>query len=132
MIIAEITSEGIRFLFLPIVEESKIKERFYINLFDSYNFGYNSTLGGDGNNGIIMSEESNKKRSQALQGKPIDKKLAGDDRFKLWNDDLGIKQYFHLEVRSSTSIRIEHDFTLEQALKVLQVLRDYPTPESED
>jgi len=52
------------------VEESKIKERFYINLFDSYNFGYNSTLGGDGNNGIIMSEESNKKRSQALQGKP--------------------------------------------------------------
>lgn len=51
------------------VEESKIKEQFYINLFDSYNSGYNSTLGGDGNNGIIMTEESNKKRSIALKGK---------------------------------------------------------------
>lgn len=51
------------------VESSKIQEKYYINLFDSYNLGYNSTLGGDGNNGIVMSEESNKKRSDALKGK---------------------------------------------------------------
>lgn len=51
------------------VESSKIQEKYYINLFDSYNLGYNSTLGGDGNNGIVMSEESNKKRSDALIGK---------------------------------------------------------------
>jgi group I intron endonuclease len=51
------------------VEASKIQEKYYINLFDSYNLGYNSTLGGDGNNGIVMSEESNKKRSDALIGK---------------------------------------------------------------
>jgi group I intron endonuclease len=51
------------------VAESKEKEIYYIQLFDSYNNGYNSTLGGDGNNGIIMSEESNKKRSCALKGK---------------------------------------------------------------
>ena len=33
------------------------KEIEFIILYDSYNNGYNSTLGGDGNNGIIMSEE---------------------------------------------------------------------------
>lgn len=51
------------------VAESKEREVYYIQLFDSYNSGYNSTLGGDGNNGIIITEESNKKRSDALRGK---------------------------------------------------------------
>lgn len=51
------------------VNEAKEKEISYIALFDSYNTGYNATKGGDGNNGIIMSEESNIKRSQALKGK---------------------------------------------------------------
>ena len=37
-------------------------------MYNSYNNGYNSTLGGDGNNGIIMSEESNLKRSKKLKG----------------------------------------------------------------
>jgi group I intron endonuclease len=49
--------------------ESKEREVYYIQLYDSYNNGYNSTLGGDGNNGIIMTEESNKKRSDSLKGK---------------------------------------------------------------
>ena len=44
------------------------KEIEFIILYDSYNNGYNSTLGGDGNNGIIMSEESNLKRSKKLKG----------------------------------------------------------------
>jgi group I intron endonuclease len=51
------------------VAESKEKEMYYIQLFDSYNNGYNSTLGGDGNTGIVMSAESNQKRSNALKGK---------------------------------------------------------------
>ena len=50
--------------------EAKEKEIYFIEKFDSYNNGYNATLGGDGNNGLIMSEESNKKRSEALKGKP--------------------------------------------------------------
>ncbi len=50
--------------------EAKIKEIELIREYDSYNNGYNSTFGGDGNHGIIMSEESNKKRSEALKGKP--------------------------------------------------------------
>ena len=44
------------------------KEIEYIQLYDSYRNGYNATLGGDGNNGIIMSEESNLKRSEKLKG----------------------------------------------------------------
>lgn len=52
------------------IAEAKLKEIELIELFDSYNYGYNSTKGGDGNNGIIMSAESNHKRSIALKGKP--------------------------------------------------------------
>ena len=54
-------------------EEALKKEIEFIVFYDSYNNGYNSTLGGDGNNGIIMSEESNLKRSKKLKGvkKPI-------------------------------------------------------------
>jgi len=44
------------------------KEIEYIQLYDSYHNGYNATLGGDGNNGIIMSKESNFKRSEKLKG----------------------------------------------------------------
>jgi group I intron endonuclease len=49
-------------------EFAKQKEIELIEKFDTYNNGYNSTKGGDGNNGIIMSEESNIKRSKALKG----------------------------------------------------------------
>lgn len=52
------------------VNEAKEHEIKYIMLHDSYNTGYNATRGGDGNNGIIMSEESNIKRSKALKGIP--------------------------------------------------------------
>lgn len=51
-------------------EIAKQKEIEYISLYDSYNNGYNATFGGDGNNGILMSKESNLKRSFALKGKP--------------------------------------------------------------
>jgi len=51
-------------------EEAKSKEIEFIEKFGSYKSGYNATLGGDGNNGLIMTEESNLKRSLALKGKP--------------------------------------------------------------
>ena len=50
-------------------EEAKIKEIELILLHETYDHGYNATRGGDGNNGIVMSAESNKKRSDALKGK---------------------------------------------------------------
>ena len=54
------------------VAEAKLKEIELIALFDSYNVGYNATKGGDGNNGIIMSAESNHKRSISQKGKAKD------------------------------------------------------------
>jgi len=47
----------------------KQKEVEFISEYKSYFNGYNATLGGDGNNGITMSKESNIKRSLALKGK---------------------------------------------------------------
>lgn len=55
---------------LETKSEAKQKEIELIEHFDSYNNGYNATKGGDGNNGIIMSEESNRARSLALKGVP--------------------------------------------------------------
>lgn len=50
------------------VIEAKEKEIELIQFYNTYNEGYNATRGGDGNNGIIMSEESNIKRSNVLKG----------------------------------------------------------------
>lgn len=51
-------------------DDAKKKEIVFIAEHNSYHAGYNATKGGDGNNGIIMSEESNKARSAALKGVP--------------------------------------------------------------
>lgn len=50
------------------IEEAKTKEIELIKFYNSYYEGYNATKGGDGNNGIIMSEESNRARSLKLKG----------------------------------------------------------------
>lgn len=58
---------------LAITEDktvAKQKEIEYIQLFESYDHGYNATRGGDGNNDIKMSPESNQARSKALKGRP--------------------------------------------------------------
>lgn len=49
-------------------DEAKSKEIFYIEKYNSYNKGYNATRGGDGNNAIVMSIESNQARSKKLKG----------------------------------------------------------------
>jgi group I intron endonuclease len=51
------------------INEAKQKEIELIEKYNSYSQGYNATKGGDGNNGIIMSEESNLARSRALKGR---------------------------------------------------------------
>lgn len=43
-------------------------EVYYIAEYDSYNNGYNSTFGGDGSSGVIVSEETRKKKSEAVKG----------------------------------------------------------------
>ena len=43
-------------------------EILFISIYDSYNNGYNGTLGGDGNNGLIVSKDTRKKISLSLLG----------------------------------------------------------------
>ena len=78
-----------------------------------------------------QSQDDKVSTVEALTGKPVQEKDKANDRFRVYNSELGIKDYFNLEVRSKDDIRIEHDFTLEQALKILEVLRKYPKKESE-
>lgn len=61
-------------------DEAKNKETLYIEKYNSYYDGYNSTLGGDGNNGIVMSKESNDARSKKLKG--IKKSSETIEKFK--------------------------------------------------
>lgn len=45
-------------------------ETYFIGLYDTYNNGYNSTLGGGGSRGYIPSKETLNKISKAIKGKP--------------------------------------------------------------
>jgi group I intron endonuclease len=71
------------------VEQAKEQEKKHISTYDSYKNGYNATLGGDGNHGMVMPEESKKKISQALKGIPKNynrmhgKKHANETRQKM-------------------------------------------------
>lgn len=50
------------------IELNKL-ESYYIGYYNTYNKGYNSTLGGDGSRGYIPSNETLKKISEATKGK---------------------------------------------------------------
>lgn len=64
-------------IIIQIVESSKEKlrekldelEKFYIEKYDSYNNGYNMTLGGSGSNGGFQTEESKRKISEKAKGR---------------------------------------------------------------
>lgn len=64
-------------IIIQIVESSKEKlrekldelEKFYIEKYDSYNNGYNMTLGGSGSNGCFQTEESKRKISEKAKGR---------------------------------------------------------------
>lgn len=62
------------------VSEAKLKEVQYIAENKTYDHGYNSTRGGDGNNGIVMSQESNRKRSAKLTG--VKKSASTVEKFR--------------------------------------------------
>ena len=51
----------------------KIMEPYFINEYDSYKNGYNSTLGGEGSLGRITTKETKDKISKALKNKPKSK-----------------------------------------------------------
>lgn len=74
----------------------KIMENYFITEFDSYNKGYNETLGGEGTLGNILSELSKQKISKALSNKPKSKehiqKMSETRKGKLQSEETRIKR----------------------------------------
>ena len=50
------------------LEELNIKEKVYIQLYNSFKNGYNETLGGESTKGYIPTEEHRQKMSEAIKG----------------------------------------------------------------
>lgn len=44
-------------------------EQYYIRRYDTFRYGYNATIGGEGTSGMVVTEENRKKRAAALKGK---------------------------------------------------------------
>ncbi len=55
-------------------ETLNLLEKYYIVKYNTYKNGYNATLGGDGNCGWKVSEETRKRRSKSLKGRKISDK----------------------------------------------------------
>ena len=83
-------------IIIQIVESSKEKlrekldelEKFYIEKYDSYNNGYNMTLGGSGSKGCFQTEESKRKISEKTKGRKgsmLGKHLTEEQRNKISN-----------------------------------------------
>lgn len=83
-------------IIIQIVESSKEKlrekldelEKFYIKKYDSYNNGYNMTLGGSGSNGCFQTEESKRKISEKAKGRKgsmLGRHLTEEQRNKISN-----------------------------------------------
>lgn len=58
------------FSILEICDDDKLatREQFWISYFDSYNNGYNQTLGGEGSLGVLFTEERKQKLREAHLG----------------------------------------------------------------
>ena len=52
------------------VEKLNEREMFWVAHYDSYHNGYNMTFGGDGTRGYVATEETRRKISAGLRGKP--------------------------------------------------------------
>ena len=50
------------------LEELNEKEKYYIEYFDSYKNGYNLTVGGEGTQGRLLTEEEKKRKSEEMKG----------------------------------------------------------------
>ena len=79
-------------------------EKFYIEYFDSYKNGYNSTLGGEGIIGLSHNEESKKNISIAI------KKCWKNSEYREKQSETMKKRYEDPEERKKTSITVKKRF----------------------
>lgn len=93
----------IEILELCPIEELDKKEIFYINKYDSFHHGYNSTLGGQNQSENIHSEEIEQKKKETRE---LNQSLKGENhpRAKLTNEEvLSIRQRY-IDGEPSTQI----------------------------
>ena len=97
----------IEILELCSTEELDKKENFYINKYDSFHHGYNSTLGGQNWSENIHSEEIEQKRKETRE---LNQSLKGENhpRAKLTNEEvLSIRQRY---INGESSTQIYQDY----------------------
>lgn len=85
-------------------EDMKYLEKYFINYYNSYNKGYNSTLGGDGVPGLFITEERRKDLSLKSTGKNNPRfgvTLSDETKLKISKGNKGkikgIKKFFTKE-----------------------------------
>jgi len=77
--------------------DAGLKEKYYIEKYNTFGDGYNLTLGGEGNLGYVPSEETKRKISNSEKGKIIPKNVRnkmsishmGDKNIKYWKNKCG-------------------------------------------
>lgn len=69
-------------------------EKYWINYYDTYNNGYNSTLGGEGMAGFYPSKETREKQAAAKRGK----KLAQETKDKMSKQRSGLNNHMAIPV----------------------------------
>ena len=97
----------IEILELCPIEELDKKEIFYINKYDSFHHGYNSTLGGQNWSENIHSEEIEQKKKETRE---LNQSLKGENhpRAKLTNEEvLSIRQRY---IDGESSTQIDQDY----------------------
>ncbi len=92
-------------------EELLLKEQYWINLLDTFNNGYNQTLGGEGSYGRSVSNDSRIKASTSLKEYYSDhknRKLTSEKTkigMKKWMDSLTPEELEEFKYKSGSSSR---------------------------
>lgn len=92
---------------------AEILEKYYIKFFDTYNKGYNSTLGGTGSKGHIPTKEERQKASDRMKGNTFGKgiKQSEETRAKRSVSMMGCKNRLGMK-NSERHNKIISDFLL--------------------
>lgn len=92
-------------------EELLLREQYWIDLLDTFNTGYNQTLGGEGSYGRLVSEESKAKASISLKeyySSPKNRKFTSERTklgMKKWMDSLTPEELEEFKYKSGSSSR---------------------------
>ena len=102
--------ENFKFYILEECEASMLDDReiFYISYYDTYNQGYNLTIGGQGTQGKKFSKRERKEISERLKGHEVSEETR--EKFRLhmteqFNDEYFIQKYNEMMNKKKTKIK---------------------------